>query len=111
MLQKVKMATYSAETSSPMSLDLNSQELLTTDRQSSQNEESQYRYQWTDEDLQLMVAHRNYHKDMLEFIEQLEVYGPNHLVIPKKPRQKLESLQDKQNQLQMFFVVKPYMII
>ncbi len=47
---------------------------------------------WNQEQLDLIQQHRQYHYDMLRFIEELTKDGPTGKQIPKKPRRDLQQL-------------------
>ena len=43
---------------------------------------------WNESDLQIIKEHKKYHEDMLNYVNELEIYGPL-TIEPKKPSSKL----------------------
>ena len=56
------------------------------------NNETQYAYPcWTEAELKIIGEHRNYHYEMMYYVENLEKDGPN-ILPPTKPKTSLETL-------------------
>src|SRR6266536_3236790 len=50
------------------------------------------RYPWTESAKKIIQSHREYHYEMMFFIDKLDKDGPEDIVIPKKPIGKIEPL-------------------
>ena len=66
--------------------------------------ETQYTHQWNEQQQQLINAHRNYHYEMMLFVDMLEKEGPGDKVIPKPPKAGLKSLLgDRKKESKLLF--------
>lgn len=66
--------------------------------------ETQYTHQWNEQQQQLINAHRNYHYEMMFFVDMLEKEGPGDKVIPKPPKAGLKSLLgDRKKESKLLF--------
>lgn len=61
------------------------------------DDETQYTFQWDEQQQQLIEAHRNFYHKMLCFVDELEKKGPVGKIMPKKPKGDLKTLIGNQN--------------
>lgn len=61
--------------------------------------ETQYSYQWNENQLRLITAHREYYYEMLSFVHELEKDGPGGKAMPKKPKGNLSRLLGDHKQM------------